>query len=258
MPIAQSLGVTENGFIKVVAAFSPLLPYGLLALFGGMTLVEGVKKFPQGIGRYFFMILSFGTAFVALYMGQDEIISRDGLNIENGYYISVPIALIIDGIAYYLGMKMTAKIKDPMLLEKLMGVILIAVITIGFTTASKVFLFHRPRYVYLINGKTPFTVSDFIPVFRSSPYYKDVKDLVPSDVFKSFPSGHAAALGMLIPFSVFFASLNEKTKKIWYVFGTVAFILAIITAVSRLMAGSHFLTDVAFGLFVPVFTATAE
>lgn len=81
-----------------------------------------------------------------------------------------------------------------------------------------------------------------------------------TDVYKSFPSGHASAAAMSLSF-LFFPFYSFKNKKVAF---TVACVICsaftVCAMLARIISGAHFLSDVVFGayttfLFAFVFTA---
>lgn len=65
---------------------------------------------------------------------------------------------------------------------------------------------------------------------------------------KSFPSGHTMAGTLAIVFTWFIE--NKKQRQIWFV---ISIIYGIIVAISRIVIGAHFLSDVTFSFFITLF-----
>ncbi|MDR0696942.1 MAG: phosphatase PAP2 family protein [Christensenellaceae bacterium] len=70
-----------------------------------------------------------------------------------------------------------------------------------------------------------------------------------SDAFKSFPSGHvvaaAAAFGLIL-----LPDIYENLKKHRWMFTTFPAIYVVLVAISRIMMGAHYLSDVVFGGYI--------
>ena len=86
-----------------------------------------------------------------------------------------------------------------------------------------------------------------------SPWYR-INGKPESDAFKSFPSGHTANSFLIMPMTFFFDALGKKKA------GNIARIchlvwMAVIMT-SRIMAGAHFLSDVACGMLVSLTIVT--
>ena len=72
-----------------------------------------------------------------------------------------------------------------------------------------------------------------------------------ADWYKSFPSGHTSAGAMVITLTLIpsiFAKTNTLAKKV--ITYTVVVLYVIAVAISRIVVGAHFLTDVTFGAMI--------
>lgn len=65
---------------------------------------------------------------------------------------------------------------------------------------------------------------------------------------KSFPSGHTMAATLAIVFTWFIE--NKKKRQFWF---GISVIYGILVAVSRVIIGAHFLSDVTFSFFITIF-----
>ena len=70
---------------------------------------------------------------------------------------------------------------------------------------------------------------------------------MPSDIYKSFPSGHTSAAAMAIVFGLVPHALGVEKKSTisWVWIASIAF--PVLVAVSRMVVGAHFLSDVTIG-----------
>lgn len=71
---------------------------------------------------------------------------------------------------------------------------------------------------------------------------------ITSDAFKSFPSGHTTAAGMMIVLT-YLPGCFKRLSKNWVkvIFYVVAYLYLFIVALSRMVMGAHYLSDVLFG-----------
>ncbi|MDR0751103.1 MAG: phosphatase PAP2 family protein [Christensenellaceae bacterium] len=76
-----------------------------------------------------------------------------------------------------------------------------------------------------------------------------------SDAFKSFPSGHVVAASAAFVL-ILLPDMYEKLKKHRWMFTTFPAIYVILVAISRIMMGAHYLSDVVFGGFIGFAVAT--
>lgn len=116
---------------------------------------------------------------------------------------------------------------------------LIAVSTYLVVHVLKI-VFLRPRYRYLITDAN----------IAFQPWYLRLGQLVPegikSDEFYSFPSGHAATSSTILVFAFFY---KKPVQTRILVFGVVWILL---TVLSRIVAGAHFLSDVSAGFTITI------
>ena len=86
-----------------------------------------------------------------------------------------------------------------------------------------------------------------------SPWYR-MNGKPASDAFKSFPSGHTANSFLIMPMTFFFDALGKRRA------GNIARICHLVwmavVMTSRIMAGAHFLSDVACGMLVSLTIVT--
>ena len=97
---------------------------------------------------------------------------------------------------------------------------------------------------YQLNGKRVMTVDG---VVASNPQTK-AAIIVASDTCKSFPSGHTFSAGMiytLLALPYLSDKCNKTGVKVGLWVGTVGY--TAIVAISRIVAGAHFMSDVLFG-----------
>ncbi|MDR3185483.1 MAG: phosphatase PAP2 family protein [Christensenellaceae bacterium] len=105
-------------------------------------------------------------------------------------------------------------------------------------------------YGYNFEGFTPWykPMSILKSELRSSEYMRLFNDL-DSDAFKSFPSGHvvaASASFSLILLPDIFAKLNKYRWAFW----VTPICYTVLVAISRIVMGAHYLSDVIFGGFI--------
>lgn len=96
---------------------------------------------------------------------------------------------------------------------------------------------YKPELLF----KSPIRTDEYIANYKA----------VDSDTFKSFPSGHtvaaSASFGLII-LPDLFPKLAEKNRK--WIFWTVPIAYTAIVALSRILMGAHYLSDVLFGGYV--------
>ncbi len=97
-----------------------------------------------------------------------------------------------------------------------------------------------------VQGFTPWYISNGQPSEEVLKLFE--LNYMASDAFKSFPSGHTCAAGasyalLLIPDVIEFK--NKKVAKA--VFWTLPIVITMLVAISRIVCGAHYMSDVTFG-----------
>ena len=68
-----------------------------------------------------------------------------------------------------------------------------------------------------------------------------------TDALKSFPSGHTCAAAASYGFTMLGAALEIKNKKVRALLWIVPIVFTAVVAISRIVAGAHFMSDVLVG-----------
>lgn len=132
-------------------------------------------------------------------------------------------------------------------------VLAVAVISNGIVQVSK-HIFDRTRFRAMVfAGDEEFRY--FTNWFNINSNKTLPDGLFASDYYKSFPSGHTCAgastfLIVLLPY--YLQELNNKKSKI--ILWTIASIYTFLVALSRIVAGAHFFTDVYIATLITVIT----
>lgn len=240
-PINTSFfGIIMSGICELPVCFA-------LAL-GGSLLIIGRNKENKT-----HVVLSFIFGIIAMVVGAyyvyDTFLDIAKFSSTQNYELLIRIlgivfALLFVGVTVLLSFKFTKNYEDKKKLficgfYLLVIVALVAALATGFK-----YLWSRPRPRYIFNEKNPQDL--FHPLWILNPF-KALKD---GDNFKSFPSGHTtyASLGMFVlPLLGF---LFNKDKKINIILFYIGLLWALLAALSRIVAGAHFLSDVSFGLII--------
>ena len=167
-----------------------------------------------------------------------------GTNLSIIAYSLISILLML--IYIVIGLKLGEE-KLQKLIPLSVAIIWIIAITFILTQIFKI-AFARPRF------RTMYVISNFdeyIPWYKSGfleNYSKKYEGwTLPDDAFKSFPSGHTSFVSVLVVF-VYLPKFFEKISLKAYVnILIVSYLYILLVAVSRIIAGAHFLTDVVMG-----------
>ena len=168
---------------------------------------------------------------------------------EVHFAVAYPLGSAILFVAAYFGYKLSQKSEDSELLKKTLFLVAISLVTLLIISATKEFMC-RPRFRFVL-------AADNVEYFKN--WWQSGREIktslgmgIESDEFASLPSGHSA----YSMFAIFmFPALSEyirgvKKFKI-YLFG-LGFAWWVITALSRLTLGAHYLTDVTIAGLVTI------
>ena len=87
---------------------------------------------------------------------------------------------------------------------------------------------------------------DSIDDFR---YWYDIQPFAENEEFKSFPSGHTANGMMMFAYIMFIDKIKWIKSNVFIAF---AVIWGIVIALSRVVLGAHFFTDVIVALYITI------
>ncbi len=216
---------------------------------GGMSLMIGLLKNTKKGWKIFGIVIYVISFLLNVYLSKVALSEKNeyGYSVSNAlaYLIGVVVAMLGSAVAYlFLDKEKSSEcIKGGSLILVCSGLILL---TSGLGLK---YLAARPRYRFLMGDALD--QSGLGLTFKNwwewSPFSHNS-----GDYFKSWPSGHtsAAFCFCLLPFlGSAFKKTNRYTNVI--LFG-LAFVFTLLMALSRIVAGAHFLTDVssAFALGV--------
>ena len=165
------------------------------------------------------------------------------------FAVAYPLGSAILFVAAYFGYKLSQKSEDSELLKKTLFLVAISLVTLLIISVTKE-LMCRPRFRFVL-------ATDNIEYFKN--WWQSGREIktslgmgIESDEFASLPSGHSA----YSMFAIFmFPALSEYLRGIKkfkiYLFG-LGFAWWVITALSRLTLGAHYLTDVTIAGLVTI------
>lgn len=158
--------------------------------------------------------------------------------------LGIVITLVISYVVY--------KIKLPK--KALVRLLIVSLIAIALSQLIVQIvlkpLMNRNRYraLMFLDGN----VNNFTPWYQKGLYRVDIPSAIPDD-FKSFPSGHTAAAATTFLLMLFPAYFDRyKSKKAEAICFSVPAIYTITVAVSRVVMGAHYLSDVTFGALITI------
>ncbi len=216
-----------------------MVPCGATCLFLGL---KDDKRWWVKTASYFLLILAFlASSYVyggSLYEGKEEY----GLLV--GKLPAYGFALFMMGLSILLAYMFVNK-KDKRMLLIVGSIILLSMaIQLVLLNFFLKYLACRPRWRYLMgdaldqNGLN----ESFRAWWEMQPF-----SYTSGDYHKSWPSGHTATAMISTTLPLLSLVEEKKHKYTACVLGSIGFAYAFIVAFSRIVAGAHFLSDVAFG-----------
>jgi membrane-associated phospholipid phosphatase len=205
---------------------------GILVILSGIFIYYSFIKQQSGIWPYFqkivFFLVSGGLIFHLFDILADEVVSD---------YLTVflIISLIINVLIFILLYKIE-QVKNTALVKSAKVVVAVAFFGYVVFIQGVKYFWGRVRFRELDAAFSQFT-----------PWY------LPQGItgFDSFPSGHAAMGWMLLPLLILL--VNHKSW-IRYSAFILIFIWAVVLALSRVVVGAHYASDVLFGSFFIILT----
>ncbi len=243
--ISKYLYDASSGFGQFFAAFGSAPNY-LLVVWSGvlmMTHSNPVKENAARGQKIFGAIFAIGGTAVVAY-------SAKKYYTDMNWAVAVIIALLVSAVTSLFVLYV---VKDA----SYRNIIKLCVVMIIMAAAGQLIVqvvklpWSRPR-MRLISSEAGIAAGvGFQPWYRLGNELKDsmIAAGTAADDFKSFPSGHTAGAAAILAL-YYMAAVSprfEKKKNLFFVIGLVWIVL---TALSRIIVGAHFLTDVTVGFTV--------
>ena len=225
--ITQSLYLGDNAFSLICEVLSQTFMTFLTA-FCFLVLFENFKNKTS----FAMTCLKVGFVFASFIL-----VLYDFYKIYNAVWFLVCAVFASCGIVYLMWLLARAIPEEKLPEYAKLSVKFIIFIALIFVLNQAVkYIWGRPRYTDLI---ATLTLEDYRPFWQPNFF----------SGYKSFYSGHTTAVCSILPlvYLVNKTNYNAKIKSLIKV-GIIGIIL--LTMLSRLMAGDHFLTDVAFAFLI--------
>lgn len=245
-------GVVMSGISEIPSYFITAF-VGILLVFTAFSLKKLWKiiSIVVGVG-----VTAFGTYFIF-----DTFKNIYKFETTNAFKTPITVIGAILAVSLLVGAILFTIFKlknvDKNLLRNiaLMIICVMAIQIIAATILKPLISRPRPRYILSSYGsEEEFRMWFMLNPFQGSKIAKDKSLLygvtISSDEFKSAPSGHtstASILIILLPLLGFIKDDNNKRRTILFYVGLIFTILA---AISRVVAGAHFMSDVGLGMLL--------
>ncbi len=239
--------VNTNMLGVILAGFSELPVCFALAFAGSILIIHHPKDVKKAL-----QILSIVVGVIAigfsLYYTYDtwQEYTTFMMNADKDTVFKITgiiFSLLFNAIVVLFVLFFTKKFdKRNMLYLAIFFLIFVAAVSIVTTGAKYLWSRPRPRYIF-VQDEDPLSL--FKNAWELNPFYA-----FKEKECKSFPSGHSAyaTIGMFVfPLLTLMSEKTKEDRKLQIILFYVGFLWALITMFSRILAGAHFLSDVAAG-----------
>ena len=241
------------------------LPVTACLCIGGFMQIRGrvkEEKFgPKEFLCWFFGIVAIGAGAYYVYDTFTDLAGFPGLYEHEKLIKVLGIAfalLFVVGTGAYVFFRLKNASKEQMLDLGNILVFSSLIVAVAGTGAKYLWSRPRPRYIFSAQGDASSLFKNF---YELNPFYalthKNVDGIYfepyGEDAFRSFPSGHSmySGLGMfLLPYLTLLTKENKENRTLQISLFYVGLAWGLISALSRVFAGAHFLTDISAGLLI--------
>lgn len=230
----------QDSFIAELIFITAYMPLGFFFLFGGLLMIYGDNHKVKA-----FTIIRYIIAFCALCCSVFYLfIENEGASLV----LQIIEFIIVIILAFIAGAKCKKRSKE-MLTRFSLFILATTVISCWAIGITKMVVC-RPRYEWLLTSG----LKNYRGFYQIDKTLKETSIAagVSKEMFKSFPSGHTCSVAMLslmFTLPILFNSPKKRCELLYF----VGVVLMIITGLTRIIAGAHFLSDVATGAFIAYF-----
>lgn len=243
---------THNGCVNFLEAFAELPVYVLLVLgvgICGFCLADNEKK----AFKTTYLVVTGLIIFIVALIGVYRMVNTLGEIYDFQEEALKPLAVVCYVLVALCSVLLTFWFLFTFSKEKLkklyyfsLACVIVVALSVVVTQALKL-IWARPRFRAM---KCVDDYSLFKKWFKPSFGKKNYGEL-DKDAFKSFPSGHCSFVATLLCLS-YLPKFIETSKTVKYITFFVPLAYLFIVALSRIVAGAHFLTDVVAGSMISV------
>ena len=260
LQISLSIANQNSIFGMICASFGETFGWGMMAVFGTMAfrIAKKADKMVFKILLIAFGCLVIGVSFYLIFADMNS--SHNGFKEISNLPLRLILSAVIVGVISFASYKII-NTEDTKLLLCAWIILMIAYyipLAINFITKSIVM---RPRFRLISSGYETYSVFDLF-----EPWYKAgtgiaqevyPSNIINSDDFKSFPSGHSFVSMSSVLLS-YLPLLNKRLKnEKWAMplFLGVAALYGFTIEFARILYGAHYLSDTTFGGLLAVIFA---
>lgn len=253
LQVDQAIYAPDNTLVIAWSALG-LIPLVLpMCLFLGV-LLQRCWEGAQGVMRFVGSAVSIILALVSGVLGMRSLLEADGIGkllpfkVPSAGWIVCGVLMCI--VLMAVGFRAGRRNEEAELAKRVIVVVVALALSFIVVEIIKNFMC-RPRYRTLVLGHEGV---EFAPWYKRT---SGTKELIaqfglPSDAFKSFPSGHSLQVGVIFAsfygLCLLYPSLREK----WNVALVLQIVIMFSVMACRMVLGAHFLSDVSVGALIGV------
>ena len=245
--ISSAIASPSNGFGLFISAIGPTIGFAAVALMGGAFIAFIVKgQYPIGL-KILFGVLAACCFGVAVHYPAGEYFGINGFYGAAPEWLGYIIAIFPAAGAGVGGYFLFKDWQNKNMWIVFVIVIVILCIALLAVVPGLKGIMHRPRYRAV--STTPVEFHDW---WKPCTDYRTLRELynLPSDDFKSYPSGHTAETSILLFGVTFYPLANKKFAKYQMPAFYISCGTVLLVAFARILAAAHYLSDVSTGAFV--------
>ncbi len=245
--LSSAIASSTNRFGLTVSAIGPTVGFAAVAVMGGGFVALALKgQYHIGL-KILFYVLAVCCLGVAIYYPGGEYFGINGFYGTAPEWVGYLIVVIPEAAAMFGGYLLFKNCQNKnmwIVFVIVVGLLLIALLAVIPVVKDNM---RRPRYRML--AATDITL--FKNWWEPTKNYKELMETynMPSDNFKSFPSGHTAETSILLVAATFFPMADKKFEKYQLPLFIAGGCLTLLVAFARILAAAHFLSDVSMGAF---------
>lgn len=185
-----------------------------------------------------------GSALLIVAVGAGTVFPGDYVDLP--FWLRAGIAVATVSLTAYLTYLAGKSARRETMIRVAIALVAVVALEVIIVTALKI-IWERPRMRMITAiGDGTWFVPWYDPGFSEKSSLMSLG--IPGEEFKSFPSGHSsnAAIAMTLSAFAAFPPLRDRASLLLY----SGFAFALVVAFSRIVAGAHFVTDVAAGMLI--------
>ncbi len=243
--ISSAIASPNNYFGLTISAIGPTIGFAGVAAMGGGFVAMIVKGKHHIALKILFGVLAACCLGVAIKYPAGEYFGINGFYGAAPEWVGYLIVIVPEGAAFVGGYFLFKDFQNQnMWIIFCIVIVLLCVVLLAVIPGLKAVM-HRPRYRLISTNDA----IEFHRWWEPCTNYKELIELynIPSDNFKSYPSGHTAEASILFVVMTFLPLADGRYKKFQMPLFYISCGVVLLVMLARILAAAHFLSDVSTG-----------